>query len=111
MELPKKGDKLYIPSSYFISHGSDDVDGGLATIASIDVNKNLPEGHRNRIFVSFEETGAAHAYNLTILLEDQEKLAKEYAGKIATPSPDIDTPWIEDGDIVDGKEYHGPDIW
>ena len=44
-------------------------------------------------------------------MEDQDKLSVQYEGKFAHPDPDIDTPWIQDGDWVDGKIYHGTDIW
>lgn len=105
----KKGDKIYIPSQLHISRGSDDIAGGLATINKLIDNPNLPDGHYNKTMVSLEET-SGHSYNLNYLKENQEKWSKEYAGKIAHPDPDIDTPWIEDGDFVNGKVYHGPSI-
>ena len=33
----KKGDLMYIPSAYYISSGSKDVVGGLATISNIKI--------------------------------------------------------------------------
>ena len=41
---------------------------------------------------------------------EQEKLAKEYKDKPAHPDPDIYTPWIEEGDIVNGEVYIGKPI-
>ena len=106
----KKGDKLYIRGSCSISNGSNDVAGGLATIKEIEVSKTLPEGHMNSIFVSFEEI-PNHSYNYLLLLEEQEKLKERYGNEKAHPDPDIDTPWIQSGDIVNGSVYNGPDIW
>ena len=37
MKLPEIGDTLYIPGSYHISRGSDDIDGGLATISEVQI--------------------------------------------------------------------------
>lgn len=108
--MPKIGDKLYISSSYYISHGEDDVDGGLATIKSIKISDHLPADDNNSIFVTFEEIPGVE-YNYKLLLEKQDKLSKEYADKIAKPNPDINTPWIEEGDIVNGEVYKGKPIW
>ena len=110
MELLKKGDKMYLRGSMSISNGSDDVTGGLATIKKIEINERLGSDHFNGIFVEFEEV-PGHSYNYKSLINQQEELAKQYEGKIAHPSPDIDTPWIEDGDWVNGHVYNGPDIW
>jgi len=110
MELLKKGDKMYLRGSMSISHGSDDVAGGLATIKNIRIDERLGIDHFNGIFVEFEEV-PGHSYNYKNLIEEQDKLAERYKGKFAHPDPDIDTPWIEEGDWVNGKKYHGPDIW
>lgn len=111
MKLPKIGDKIYIPSAYHISNGEDDVEGGLATVESIEVSKFVPLEHPNSIFVTFVETGKAVSYNWKHLMKNQEKWSKEYVDKAAHPSPDINTPWIEEGDIVNGSKYKGPPIW
>lgn len=110
MKLPSKGDKIYIPSSYHISSGSDDVQGGVATIDTIKVNTDLPKDHYNSVFVSVEKV-PGHGFNYQYLLEQQDELKKQFKDKIARPDPDIDTPWIQEGDWVDGKKYHGPDVW
>ena len=110
MKLPEIGNTLYIPGSYHISRGSDDIDGGLATISEVILSNHLPENHYNYIMVKFKELSQAHSYNYRYLLEKQEELKKDYEGQIAKPNPDIDTPWIESGDIVDGYIYQGPPI-
>lgn len=104
----KVGDKIYIPSRVFISRGSDDVVGGLATIKSIIEQTNVGQ---NCQFVEVEEVPGTR-YNWTLYLKDiQEKLKSEFGDNKAYPDPDIDTPWIQDGDIVNGSVYHGPDRW
>ncbi len=105
----KQGDKIYIGSSYSISNGSGDIDGGLAIVKSIKHNERLPEDHCNRTFVEVE--GINNSFNLKYLLENQEKWKAEFGDQIAKPAPDIDTPWIEPGDYVNGKIYDGPAIW
>ncbi len=109
--LPKIGDKLYVPSAYHISRGEDDIDGGLATISKVEISKHLPKNHINSIMVKFEELDKATSYNYRILLEQQKELKEEYGDQVAKPNPDINTPWIESGDIVNGREYNGKPIW
>lgn len=41
----KSGDKMYVYSSFYISRGSDDFVGGLATIKSIDIDERLGVDH------------------------------------------------------------------
>jgi hypothetical protein len=109
MELLKEGDKMYLRGSMSISNGSNDVAGGLATIKKIEINERLGIDHFNGIFVEFVEV-PGRSFNYKSLMEDQDKLSVQYEGKFAHPDPDIDTPWIQDGDWVDGKIYHGTDI-
>jgi len=112
----KVGDKIYVGSSFHMSRGSDDVVGGLATVTNIkeDISAGKPA-----LFVSIKEH-PGKAYNWEILSEKQEELKKQFGKRKAHPDPDIDRPFIEDGDTVSGKingkdyngeVYHGPDIW
>ena len=110
MKLLKKGDKMYVRGSMSISNGSSDTAGGLATIKEIIINSKLGKDHFNGIFVTFEEL-PGHSYNYKHLVEEQKELAKIFKNEIAHPDPDIDTPWIEEGDIVNGKIYKGNPIW
>lgn len=105
---PEVGMQIYIPSSYHISRGSDDVEGGLATISEVRIGIS---GGQEVSFVYVKEVPGP-SYNWDQVLEaEQEQLKKEYGKRKAHPSPDEDRPWIEDGDIVNGKVYHGKDIW
>lgn len=102
------GSKIYIPGSMSISNGSSDVAGGQATISKIE--ENISAGEKCR-FVEVKEV-PGHQYNWDTYLKPlQDQLKKEYKNQIAHPDPDIDTPWIEEGDIVNGEKYIGKSIW
>lgn len=106
--IPKIGQKIYVDTHCYISHGSDDVDGGVATVSAVE--KGISGGEKC-IFVCVKEH-PGHKYNWSqVLAKEQESLKAEFGTRRAKTSPDIDRPWIEDGDFVDGKIYHGPDIW
>ncbi len=102
IKVPEVGDKIYVPSSFSISHGSDDFAGGKAAVKRVYKRYGV-------LFVDIEEGN--RGYNWEIIGPDQLKLRKEYKGKVAHPDPDIDTPWIEPGDTVNGVKYKGPPIW
>lgn len=110
MKLPKKGQEIYIGTSLHISRGSDDVQGGKATIKSVNLSNHLPPEHYNYVMVEVEEV-PGHEYNYKYLLEKQDEYKERFGENKAYPDPDVDTPWIEDGDIVNGEVYHGEDIW
>lgn len=104
----KVGDMIYIQGSCSISNGSSDVAGGQAIISKITTR--ISGGEKCR-FVELKGI-PGHSYNWDqYLAKEQERLKADYGDKQAHPDPDIDTPWIEDGDIVDGKVYRGKPIW
>ena len=107
MEDLKIGQKIYVETHLYMSHGSDDVIGGLATVSKIkdgiSAGKKVP-------FVSVKEH-PGNSYNWKLLSQKQDQLKEEFGNQIAKADPDIDRPWIEDGDTVDGKIYHGPPVW
>lgn len=106
--IPKKGDKIYVNSAYHISRGSADVEGGLATVEKVSVGIS---GGEECLFVTVEEH-PGHNYNWSqCLSEEQEKLKKRFDKSKAHTCPDVDTPWIEEGDIVNGQPYTGKPIW
>lgn len=97
----KKGDEMYVYSSFYISRGSDDVCGGLAKIEKIEQDKDI----HTLVWVMFE--GLDSAYNYEHLLEKQNELKDQFGSQKAHPCPDIDTPWIEKGDYVNGEIWTG----
>jgi len=105
---PVVGSEIYVESRLHISRGSDDYSGGLATITSAHYGMS---GGKMEWFI--DVNNGEQSYNYAMLTEKgvQERLKKQFGKEKAHPDPDIDTPWIEDGDMVDGKVYHGPDIW
>ena len=109
IKLPKIGDKIYVESSFYISHGSDDVIGGIATIST---TKYQISGGKRCLFVEVKEH-PGNSYNWTqFLSKKQSELKKEFGRNKARTQPDIDTPWIEAGDIVSyGTTYRGKKIW
>ncbi len=107
VKKPKVGDKIYVNSSFYISHGSDDFVGGLATISK--VYQGISGGEKTWFVEIKERPGSG--YNYEMLVEKQKELKKEFGKKKAYADPDIDTPWIEDGDTVNGQVYHGKPIW
>lgn len=105
---PLVGDKIYVPSAFYISHGSDDFAGGIATVSKVEKEMS---GGEMATFVEIKERPGS-SYNWTQFIgPDQDKLKKQYKNQKAHSDPDIDTPWIEEGDLVNGKEYKGPPIW
>src|SRR5512139_3511075 len=81
IEEPQIGQKIYIPSSRYISHGRDDIAGGLATITEVKEG-----GSACNWFVSVAEVPGA--YNYEILMELQAELKIEFGEQCAHPDPD-----------------------
>jgi hypothetical protein len=79
------GDEIYVESHFYLSHGEDDVVGGLARITDIECH---PERSYNRIFITVAEH-PGHSYNLDLLLKEQENLAKEFGESRAYADPDL----------------------
>ena len=87
MRLPKIGEKIYVPSALYLSHGLDDFAGGIATVSGIHTNDFLPPDHINYYMVSINERPSTQ-YNWLHLLEEQDKLEERYKGQIAHRDPD-----------------------
>jgi len=88
MEIPKVGDKIYIPSELYIGHGEDDIAGGVATVSKIDVS-DCPNEY-NRIFISVKEL-PGNKYNYLYLKDKQEELRHRYGDSIVHSDPDYHT--------------------
>lgn len=110
MKTPKVGDKIYIGNSFYISRGSDDVCGGVTEITSVKINERLGKDHPNGIFVTVKGIDGS-SYNYKNLMEKQDELREQFGDQKAHRCPDVDTPWIEEGDIVNGEVYSGSPIW
>lgn len=82
IKLPKKGDKIYVGSSYYIDHGEDDFDGGICTIKSV---RRDDTGH---IFVGVKERPGIET-NYEYLMEYQDKWKKEYGDRKGEMNPDF----------------------
>jgi hypothetical protein len=78
-EEPYVGQKIYVPTSLYLSHGLDDFEGGIATITKIEKDYNLMVGIK-------EQPGTL--YNWKYLLEKQEELKKRFGKRKAHPDPD-----------------------
>lgn len=85
--FPKIGDKIYVPSSYYVYRGEDDFEGGLATISKVIVSDHLPLDHINAIMVEIEER-PGNGYNWRLLEPEQEKLKEKFKDQVAHPDPD-----------------------
>lgn len=85
---PKIGDKIYVPSESFLYRGEDDFSGGLATINRIERSDFLPKTDPNYLMVGIEERRAT-MYNYKTLAKEQNRLKKEYRGRVAHSSPDL----------------------
>jgi len=105
---PKIGDVIYADTCLYISRGEDDFVGGKATVSD---TKEQISGGEKCLFVALKERPGFWTNWDQHLGPRQAELQKEFGNKKAHTSPDINTPWIEDGDTVNGETYHGPDIW
>jgi hypothetical protein len=78
--LPVVGEEIYVPTSFSMSHGEDDVVGGKATIVHTEqIGKYL--------WVSVAEHPVKR-YNWEDLLENQAEWKKQYGDRRAKKDPD-----------------------
>lgn len=82
---PKVGDQIYVRTARHLSHGEDDVVGGLATVSAV-----VREVSRGAlvVFVAVHEH-PGHSYNWTILAQEQASLASEFGQACAHADPDL----------------------
>lgn len=83
MPLPKAGDDIYVPSAFHLSHGRDDVVGGLARVKS--VSRQMIGGERVHFIFVKEIPGGFSWEHLALM---QAKLEKEFGKSRAYPDPD-----------------------
>lgn len=84
MDHPQIGDKIYIPSEFYLSHGADDWIGGLATVSKVEEGIS---GGQPTIYVTCKEKPQTR-YNWKFLAEKQEELKVEFSEALAHASPD-----------------------
>jgi hypothetical protein len=83
---PKVGDKIYVGTSLHLSHGIDDVNGGLCTICKVE--KGRSAGH-DTLFVAVEEH-PGHSYNWEYIIENQTKWSRQFGANPGYACPDYD---------------------
>lgn len=88
-KLPKIGEKIYVPTSLYLSRGRDDFQGGLCTISRVECSKTLPEDHCNYCFVGVKEGSRSTSHNYKCLMEQQSKLRKEFGKRKGYKDPDM----------------------
>lgn len=81
---PTKGDKIYVPGFLHITHGVDDFEGGVVTVA--DVRFDTIKG-QNVMFVFIEEDESWVNWD-TFLAPMQEDLKQHFGSKPGKPKPD-----------------------
>ena len=82
--IPEVGDKIYMEGSYFLSHGWDDFEGGIATVSA--VSEGVSAG-KPAVFISVEER-PGWEMNWDLLEKEQEKLKKMFGDDVAHAVPD-----------------------
>lgn len=80
-EIPTVGDPIYIPSESYLSHGADDVQGGLTRILSVEASR----GGGYWVTTEFDPTAK---WSWNALRERQDQWAKAFGDKAARQQPD-----------------------
>ena len=83
-DLPKVGDKVYIPSEIYVSHGADDIRGGLTAIAKVEVS-----GPNNKNVWIVTEFDSVTRYAWPALKDQQAELQKEFGDAAPGAKPDL----------------------
>lgn len=84
MPLPKVGDDIYVPTHLYLSHGCDDVVGGLAKVKS--VSGGISGGEQVHFISVVEIFGDFNWEHYLALMQDE--LKKEFDNNRAYPKPD-----------------------
>lgn len=96
-KLPVAGEKVYVPSSWYVYRGADDFQGGIATISKIHKSNFLPKDHENYLMISIEER-PNYQYNWLSLMDKQEEYKNTYGDEIAHPDPDYAPEFNDDNE-------------
>jgi len=89
---PKVNDVIYVPSSFYLSHGVDDFVGGKAIVQKVEDGISAGETVPFVVVKARPDT----KYNWVILSEEQEELAQRFREQWAHPEPDTREEFNED---------------
>lgn len=94
--VPKVGQEIYVPTELYMSHGKDDIHGGLAKVVKV-----IPEMHGDRKVhgIQVEELPGKTYFWENYLAENQEKWRQQYGEQRAMPDPD-DLPEFNSGALI-----------
>ena len=84
---PYVGQKIYVDTDLYLSHGLDDFEGGIAVISKVVKDPDLPKNHHNHLMVGIKERPGT-LYNWRYLKEKQEQLKERFKENKAHPIPD-----------------------
>ncbi|MDP2676672.1 MAG: hypothetical protein Q8O83_03230 [bacterium] len=84
--LPRKGQKIYVPSSLYLSHGCDDFMGGIATV--IGVEEGISGGEPMH-YVTIKERPSTRYNWEGFLSPKQKEWKREYGKQKARKDPDM----------------------
>lgn len=99
-KIPQIGDKIYVPTSLYLSRGADYVIGGEATIKKVISEKGYC------LFVEVREHPGCE-YFWKSLLSQQSHLRVKFGNQKARQSPDLypkSNCWTFPGNIVEGEK-------
>lgn len=87
------GQRIYLRTALYISHGRDDVAGGLATVSDVTLGGSAGK------LVPFVETFEVpnRCYNWELLAAEQDKLKARHGDEKAHPDPDNRFEFNNDG--------------
>jgi hypothetical protein len=85
MAAPQPGDKIYLPTTLHVSHGVDDFQGGLCTVAA---TRRQKAGDREVTYVEVEEDLGRWVLWETYLEPKQEEWKKAFGERRGKPDPD-----------------------
>jgi len=94
-KLPKPGEKIYVGTSLYLSHGVDDFEGGVATVDKVEVDRKCTNEY-NQVMVGIKERPGT-MYNYTYLMEKQAEWKKEFGKRKAHKDPDYSESSNDDG--------------
>lgn len=81
-ETPNVGDKIYVDNNWYLYHGRDDFNGGVATISEVWFEET-------KTYIAIDER-PGWLYNWGFLKDKQDSLASRFGESLAHLDPDLD---------------------